>query len=99
DTVFCHTEEMALGAIASLKNAGLEGITVLGIDGQKAAVQKIVDGEIAAVSTCDTQNGELIYSMIAAYFNGENLTKETTIPSEIIDSKNAADALTNGMAF
>ena len=99
DTVFCHTDEMALGAIASLKNAGLTDITVLGIDGQKAAVQKIVDGEIAAVSTCDTQNGELIYSMIAAYFNGENLTKETTIPSEIIDGKNAADALTNGMAF
>lgn len=99
DTVFCHTDEMALGAIASLKNAGLTDITVLGIDGQKAAVQKIVDGEISAISTCDTQNGELIYSMIAAYFNGENLTKETTIPSQIIDSKNAADALTNGMAF
>ncbi|WP_066649294.1 substrate-binding domain-containing protein [Christensenella timonensis] len=99
DTVYCHTDEMALGAIASLKNAGLTGITVLGIDGQTPAVQKIIDGEISAIATCDTQNGELIYSMIAAYFNGENLTKETTIPSEIIDSKNASEALTNGMAF
>lgn len=99
DTVYCHTDEMALGAIAALKNAGLEGITVLGIDGQKPAVQKIIDGEISAIATCDTQNGELIYSMLAAYFNGEDLTKETTIPSEIIDSKNASEALTNGMAF
>jgi ABC-type sugar transport system substrate-binding protein len=99
DTVFCHTDEMSLGAVAALKNAGLTDVTVLGIDGQKAAVQKIIDGEIAAVSTCDTQNGELIYSMIAAYFNDEELVKETTIPSQIIDSANAKEAMTNGMAF
>jgi len=99
DTVFCHTDEMALGAVVSLRNAGLTDITVLGIDGQKAAVQKIIDGEISAISTCDTQNGPYIYSMVAAYFNGKDLVKESIIPSEIIDHTNAVDAMTNGMAF
>ncbi len=99
DTVFCHTDEMSLGVVAALKNAGLTDITVLGIDGQKPAVEKIVSGEMTAVATCDTLNGELIYSMVAAYFNGEPLVKETTIPSEIIDATNAEEALTNGMAF
>jgi len=99
DTVFCHNDEMALGAIAALKAAGLEDITVLGIDGQKAAVQKIIDGEITAIATCSTQNGELAFSMIAAYLNGEEIVKQSSIPSEIIDLNNAEEAMTNGMAF
>ena len=37
--------------------------------------------------------------MIAAWKNGEELIKDTSIPSEIIDSSNAEEAMTNGMAF
>lgn len=99
DTVFCQNDEMALGVCAALKANGLTDITVLGVDGQKVAVQKIIDGEIAAIAICDTRQAEYAFSMIAAWKNGEELIKDTSIPSEIIDSSNAEEAMTNGMAF
>lgn len=100
DTVYCHTDEMALGVIAALKAKGLEGtINILGIDGQKIAVQEIIDGNMTAIATCDTQNGEICFSTIAAYLNGELTNKDVTIPSQIIDASNAEEAMTNGMAF
>lgn len=100
DTVYCHTDEMALGVVAALKATGKEGtVNVLGIDGQKLAVQEIIDGNITAIATCDTQNGELLFSTIAAYLNGELENKDVTIPPEIIDASNAEEAMTNGMAF
>ena len=100
DTVFCHNDEMALGVLAALKAAGLEGkITVVAIDGQKAAVQEIINGNITAIATCETRIGDLMFSMVAAYMNGEDQPKVTSIPSEIIDKNNAEEAMTNGMAF
>ena len=99
DTVFCHNDDMALGALAALKANGIEGITVVAVDGQKAAVQEIINGNMHAIATCETRIGELMFSMIAAYMNGEEQPKVVSIPSEIIDINNAADALTNGMAF
>lgn len=99
DTVFCHNDEMALGVCASLKANGLNDITVVAVDGQKAAVQKILDGEMSAIAICDTRQGEIAFSMIAAYLNGEDIIKETSIPSEMIDINNAEEAMENGMAF
>ena len=99
DTVYAHNDEMALGVVAALKAAGLEGIKVVTIDGQKAAVQEVINGNITAIITCEHRIGEQIFSMIAAYKNGEDQPKDTIIPSQIIDANNAEEAMTNGMAF
>ncbi len=99
DTVFCHNDEMALGVCAALKANQLNDITVVAVDGQKAAVQKIIDGEISAIAICDTRQAEYAFSMIAAWKNGDDMIKDTSIPSEMIDSGNAKEAMTNGMAF
>ncbi len=91
DVVFCHTDEMSIGAVSAIEAAGYKpgkDIMVLGIDGQKAAVDLIRDGKINAVSTCDTQDGEYLYNYIAKYLNGETLDKKYTIPSYVIDSEN-----------
>ena len=100
NVVFCQTDEMALGALAAVKAAGLvpgKDLIIVGIDGQKAAVQAIVDGELAAVSTCDTKNGKILFDTIASLEAGTLPAKHITIPSYIIDSKNAAAELP--MAF
>lgn len=44
--VFCHNDEMALGVVKVLKDAGIEGITVVGIDGQKDALEAIMEGDL-----------------------------------------------------
>lgn len=44
--VFCHNDEMALGVVKVLKDAGIEGVTVVGIDGQKDALESIMEGDL-----------------------------------------------------
>lgn len=48
DAVYCHNDEMALGAVQAIKDAGLtpgEDIQVVGIDGQKEAWELVKSGE------------------------------------------------------
>jgi ABC-type sugar transport system substrate-binding protein len=96
NVIFAQTDEMALGALAAVKAAGLtpgKDVYIVGIDGQKAAVQAIIDGELAAVSTCDTQNGTILFDTIAQIKAGALAEKNITIPSFIIDSSNANEKL------
>lgn len=44
--VFCHNDEMALGVCKVLKDAGITDVTVVGIDGQKDALESIIAGEL-----------------------------------------------------
>lgn len=96
NVIFCQTDEMALGALAAVKAAGLvpgEDVIITGIDGQQAAVQAIIDGDLAAVSTCDTQNGPILFDTIQQLVDGTLTEKDITIPSFIIDSSNADEQL------
>lgn len=43
--VYCHNDEMALGCVKVLKDAGVQGVTVVGIDGQKDALEAIIAGD------------------------------------------------------
>ena len=91
DVVFCHTDEMAIGAVSAIEAAGYEpgkDIMVLGVDGQKAAVDLIREGKINAVSTCVTSDAQYLYNVIAKWKNGEAVEKQYTIPSYVIDSTN-----------
>ena len=48
DAVYCDNDEMALGAIKAIKEAGRQKeIFVVGIDGEKAALQAIMAGDYA----------------------------------------------------
>lgn len=44
--VYCHNDEMALGVCKVLKDAGITGVTVVGCDGQKDALESIIAGEL-----------------------------------------------------
>ncbi|TCP24965.1 ribose-binding protein [Scopulibacillus darangshiensis] len=48
DAVFAQNDEMALGAIVALKEAGLKDVKVIGFDGTKDGIQAVKDGKMAA---------------------------------------------------
>lgn len=63
--VFCDNDEMALGAVKVLKDAGkLEGVAVYGIDGQKDALESIIKGEMSGTVR---KNIEVPYVLDMAY--------------------------------
>ena len=74
--VFAHNDDMALGAIEAIKAAGkVPGvdIKVTGIDGPKAAMQAIIDGEQFASCTCSPLFGPKTFEIIQALANGETV--------------------------
>ncbi|WP_319370072.1 ABC transporter substrate-binding protein [uncultured Ilyobacter sp.] len=91
NAVYAHNDEMALGAIKALKAANIEpgkDVLVIGIDGQKDAVDAIKSGEMSATVTCSPFFGPATFDVI------EKLEKGETVPTSIVnkdvlyDSKN-----------
>src|SRR5688500_7052474 len=65
--VYAHNDEMALGAIQALKAAGLQpgkDVTVVSIDGQRAALEAIVAGELGATVESNPRFGPLAFDTI-----------------------------------
>ncbi len=96
DAVFAHNDEMAMGAIQALKNAGLQpgkDVAVIGIDGEKDAVKSIIAGELSATVTCNPFYGPITFDTLEKIINGEKVDLNTFLPDYIIDSSNAEEML------
>jgi ABC-type sugar transport system substrate-binding protein len=93
DVVYTHSDEMALGCVYALKSAGIKGVKVIGIDGQKEAVQAIIDGDIAAIATCNPRFGPAAFKALDDYINGKELTEFIINEEYLITAANAEEAL------
>ena len=83
DYVYCHNDDMALGAIKAIEAAGYvpgEDIKVAGIDGPKAAMEAIIAGKELASCTCSPLFGPVTFETIAKLAAGEE------VPAEIMNA-------------
>lgn len=95
DVVFAHNDNMALGAIQAIKDAGLVpgvDIKVIGIDGQKEALDAIIEGEMMASIQCSPKIGPYVFDVIDKLENGEVVEKETIVPDIVIDKINVTES-------
>lgn len=95
DAVFAHNDNMALGAIQAIKDAGLvpgEDILVIGIDGQKEALDAIISGELLASVQCSPNIGQYIFDVINVLESGGSVEPETIVPDIIFDDSNAKES-------
>ena len=96
NVVYCHNDEMALGAVLALKAAGLnpgKDIKVIAIDGQAEAVESIIAGEMNAIATCSPRFGPAVFDAIEKYLNGEKLDEFIINQETLITSENAEEQL------
>lgn len=96
DAVYAHNDEMALGALEAIKEAGrLDEIMVIGIDGQETAFESIKAGEMAATFTYPYVAPE---GIITAYqlATGETLEPVIILDSQQVDAENVDDFLGKG---
>jgi galactofuranose transport system substrate-binding protein len=92
DAVYAHNDEMAIGAIAALKAAGRKpgkDVTVVSIDGEKAALQAIMDGELGASVECNPRFGPKAAETTLAYANGQQIPAKIINPDKFFDTANA----------
>jgi galactofuranose transport system substrate-binding protein len=94
--VYAHNDEMALGAIAAIEAAGKvpgKDILVVSIDGEKDALQAIVDGKLGASAECNPRFGPAVFDVMMKYAAGEKIPASIINPDNFYDSGNAKAAL------
>ena len=92
--VLCHNDDTAIGALNAIQAAGVEGITIIGFDGNQSAIELIASGDLAA--TIAQQPAEMGYKAVMttlAALKGEEVEKVVSVPTVIIDGNNYADYL------
>jgi ribose transport system substrate-binding protein len=94
--VYAHNDEMALGAIEALKAADrLEGVFVVGIDGQNEAFDAIAAGEMTATITYPNGGAEGV-EYANKIMSGEEVTSPLVLDSILVDPSNVEDWIDKG---
>jgi len=102
NAIYAENDEMGLGALAALDDAGKSGIAkvhIVSIDGTKGAVQAIVDGNFDAVIESNPAFGPAAQAALEAYVNGDGAPAVTITTDNGYDKSNAAEALSSGKAY
>ncbi len=98
DGVFAHNDEMMLGAITAMQAAGKkpgQEIVTVSVDGQKEAVQAIIDGTLGATAECNPRFGPKLMDAIEAYGSGQAVDPEQVNNDNFFDATNAPAELAN----
>lgn len=99
DAVYAHNDEMAIGAIQALKDAGKnpgEDVKIISIDGTRDAAQAIIDGDLNATVTTNPRFGPLAFRTIEDFLAGEPIPQKIIVQDKIIDQSNAEEYLNSG---
>jgi len=92
DMVFCHNDDMALGAIQAIKAAGYvpgKDILVAGVDAPAAAMEAILAGEELASASCSPKFGPVAFETIAKIIAGQKIETKITNVDTLYDISNA----------
>jgi len=96
NAIYAHNDEMAIGAIAALEAAGKtpgKDVMVVSIDGEKDALQAIVDGKLGASCECNPRFGPKAFEVMKDYVAGKTIPAYIKNVDNFYDSSNAAAAL------
>ena len=96
EILYAHNDDMALGAIQAIEEAGLKpgkDILIVTIDAIKEAIQAVVDGKINCTVECNPLFGPKIYGTIEKILKKETVEKQMYNKDELFDATNAAAAL------
>lgn len=94
--VYAHNDDMALGAIQAIEEAGKKpgtDILVVSIDGMKEMVQAIADGKANCTVECNPLLGPAAFDAVEKAVKGEKLEKKIIVEDQLIDQSNAKQLL------
>ena len=92
--VYAHNDEMAIGAIAALQDAGRtpgEDVILVSIDGSNDALDAIVDGTLGASVESSPFFGPIAFDTMDKYIAGEEIPDWVKVEDRFFDASNAAE--------
>ena len=94
--VYCHNDDMALGAIEAIKEAGLkpgEDIVTVSVDGVKGIFEAMVAGEANCTVECNPLLGPLFFETAQKLKDGESVEKWVKSVDGVFTKDIAADVI------
>lgn len=96
--LFAHNDDMALGAIEAMEEAGVapgKDIIIISVDGTRKAFEKMVEGKINCVVECNPLLGPLITTAVMEVMEGRTLPKRIVSPESVYTEVLAAKEVAN----
>jgi galactofuranose transport system substrate-binding protein len=96
NAVYAHNDDMALGAIQAVEEAGMKpgtDIILVSIDGVKDAFQAMVEGKLNCSVECNPLLGPAAFDAVEAVLGGKSVPKKTVVKDEIFDQDKAKEAI------
>ncbi len=94
--VYAHNDDMALGAIQAIQEAGLKpgtDVIVVSIDGVKGAFEAMVAGTLNCTVECNPLLGPAAFDAIEAFKAGKTVPKRTIVEDKVYDQATAKDVI------
>lgn len=94
--VYAHNDDMALGAIQALDEAGRnpgKDVLVVSIDGVRGAFEAMVAGKLNCTVECNPLIGPLLFDTAEAVKAGKTVPRRIDTPGAVFEQRQAAEAL------
>ncbi|MFY0579130.1 ABC transporter substrate-binding protein [Cystobacter fuscus] len=94
--VYAHNDDMALGAIQALDEAGMnpgKDVTLISVDGVKGAFEAMVAGKLNATVECNPLLGPLVFDTINKVRAGEKVEKFIKSNDQLFEQSTAAQVI------
>ncbi len=94
--VYAHNDDMALGAIQAIEEAGLapgEDVVIVSIDAVRGAFEAMVAGKLNATVECNPLLGPLLFEAIEKHRRGEKVRKYMEQKDQLFDRSVAAQVI------
>ena len=96
NAVFSHNDDMSLGAIQAIEEAGLRpgvDIKIVSVDAARGAFQAMIAGKLNATIECNPLLGPQFFDLVLKVVNGEPVPKRVPSIESIFFPDNAAQIL------
>lgn len=96
--LFAHNDDMALGAIQAMEEAGIKpgkDILIVSIDGVKGAFEAMAAGKLNCTVECNPQIGPQLFDAVQAILDKKQLPKRIQVNEGVFEQSQAAAELPN----
>jgi len=96
NALYAHNDDMALGAIQAIKEAGIKpgkDIIIVSIDGVKGAFEAMVAGELNCTVECNPLIGPQLFDAVESILAGKKIPHRVVITEGVFDQSQAKDVI------
>lgn len=96
DALYAHNDDMAIGAIQAIEDAGKkpgEDIIIVSVDAVRGAFEAMIEGKLNCTVECNPLLGPKVFDTIEKVLAGEPVPKYSYIKDEVFEQSVAKDVI------